>query len=393
MWLRYSCKVDKVKVAFIHNDKKIGTGAHHINELMSSKLRSRRVSVKNFYPKTSLLEPPAHLKGLANILFFYSLLEHKNEVQKYDLVQGTTYSPLPFLAFDIPVISHFGSTTRGFLKATPLAVNMEKELQKIWYSLRAQGVLTEVNVKSRRPMRDIAEIEQYVASKARAVIATSKNVYDELIEEGVDESKIEIIHNAIEDYWFEKGLRPEVGEPHIVFLGRIGRDAFTLKLKGFDRLIHLYTKFQHVPKTAIYMSTHPKIKDWMRDNFNCYQSFVNLRKDLIPNVLNPLRGSILFLPSRYEGFSLSLIEGMSQGLIPVAYPVGVVPEIIRNGENGFIVHSQREAIARVQEILKNEKTREYMSREAHTTSLQFTGERLAEELAGFYKDVLRKESS
>lgn len=382
-----------MKVAFIHNDKKIGTGAHHINELMASKLKSCGVGVKNFYPKTSLLEPPSHLKGLANILFFYSLLEHKNEIQKFDLVQGTTYSPLPFLAFDIPVISHFGSTTRGFLEATPLAVNMEKELQKIWYNLRAQGVLSEVNVKSRRPLRDIAEIEQYVASRAHAVIATSKNVHSELIKAGIDADKIQVIHNAIEDYWFGKGPSSEMGEPHIVFLGRIGRDAFTLKLKGFDRLIHVYSKFQNIPKTAIYMSTHSKLKDWMRDTFKNYQAFVNLRKDLIPNVLNSLRGSILFLPSRYEGFSLSLIEGMSQGLIPVAYPVGVVPEIIRDGENGYIVYSQHEAIARMQEILSNKEAREYMSREAIATSLQFTGARLAEELADFYKQVLHKEWS
>lgn len=377
-----------MKVAFIHNDKKIGTGAHHINELMSSKLKEHGVSVKNFYPKTSLLEAPSHLKGLANILFFYSLLEHKNEVQKYDLVQGTTYSPLPFLAFDIPVISHFGSTTRGFLAATPLAVNMEKELQKIWYNLRAQGVLSEVNVKSRRPMRDIADIEQYVASRAQAVIATSKNVYNELIDDGIDANKIEVIHNAIEDYWFDKGLNPEMDEPHIVFLGRIGRDAFTLKLKGFDRLVHLYSRFRNTPKTAIYMSTHPKLKDWMKENLSQYRSFVNLRKDLIPNVLNPMRGSVLFLPSRYEGFSLSLIEGMSQGLIPVAYPVGVVPEIIKDGENGFIVHSQQEAIARTHEILSNKEAREYMSREAHATALQFSGERLAGELTSFYKRIL-----
>lgn len=374
-----------MKAAFIHNDKKLGTGAHYINELMSIKLKSRGVQVKNFYPRTSLLEAPAHLKGLANILFFYSLLEHKNEVLKYDLVQGTTYSPLPFLAFDIPVISHFGSTTRGFLEATPQASNMEKDMQKIWYTLRAQNVLSELNLKTRRPMRDIAEIEQYVASRARAVIATSKKVYEELVAYGIDANKIQVIHNAIEDYWFEQPLNPVLSEHHLVFLGRVGQDAFTIKLKGLDRLAHLYFKFPNVPKTAIYMSTHSKLQEWMKGAFSKYEACVNLRKDLIPNVLKPLRGSILFLPSRYEGFSLSLVEGMSQGLIPVAYPVGVVPEIIRDGENGFIVHNQREAIARVQEILSNEDARESMSQEAHATSLQFTGDILAERLADFYK--------
>lgn len=377
-----------MRVAFIHNDKRIGTGAHHINGLMSSKLKERSVQVKNFYPKVSLIEPPSHLKGLANILFFYSLLEHKNQVLKYSLVQGTTYSPLPFLAFNIPVVSHFGSTTKGFLDATPLAVNMEKEVQKVWYQLRKEGVLSEVNIRTRRPMRDIAEIEEYVASRANAVIATSEKVKQELIGSGVEEEKIQVLHNAIEDYWFERPLSEILSSPRIVFLGRLGKDAFTLKLKGFDRLVHLYLRFKDTPKTAIYMSTHPKLKDWMKNNFGAYQSFVNMRKDLIPKVLHPLRGSILFLPSRYEGFSLSLIEGMSQGLIPVAYPVGVVPEVIRDGENGYIVHSQREAIARVEEILSNEDARLSMSREAYATAQQFKGDILAEKLGEYYQTVL-----
>jgi glycosyltransferase involved in cell wall biosynthesis len=377
-----------VKVAFIHNEKKIGTGAHYINELMSLKLKEQGVQLKNFYPRTSLIEHPLHLKGLANILFFYSLLEHKNDVLKYNLIQGTTYTPLPFLAFDIPVVSHFGSTTRGFLESTPLAVHMEKDMQKIWYRLRKEGILSEVNVRTRRPMRDIAEIEEYVASKAEAVIATSEKIREELVGSGVEAEKIEVIHNAIEDYWFERPLRAELADPHIVFLGRLGNDAFTLKLKGLDRLIHLYSRFKDVPKTAVYMSTHSKLKDWLKNSFGNYQSFVNMRKDLIPNLLHPLRGSVLFLPSRYEGFSLSLIEGMSQGLIPVAYPVGVVPEIIQDGQNGYIVHSQREAIARVEEILANDEARMFMSEQAHATALNFAGDILAERLAAFYKRIV-----
>jgi len=69
-----------MKLAFIHNDKKLGTGAHYINELMAIKLRGRGVEVKNFYPRTSLIDPPIHLKGFSNILFFYSLLEKKDEI-------------------------------------------------------------------------------------------------------------------------------------------------------------------------------------------------------------------------------------------------------------------------------------------------------------------------
>jgi len=143
-----------MKAAFIHNDKKLGTGAHYINELMAIKLRGKGVGVKNFYPRTSLIDPPVYLKGFSNILFFYSLMEKKDEIMRFNLVQGTTYTPFPFLAFNIPVISHFGSTTRGFLEATPQAKDLLSDTRRLWYRLKKDGILLELNVKSRKSMRE-----------------------------------------------------------------------------------------------------------------------------------------------------------------------------------------------------------------------------------------------
>lgn len=382
-----------MKIAFIHTDKKIGTGAHYINDLISLKLREKGVRIKHFYPRTTLIDSPRHLKGLSNILFFYSLLERKREILQYSLIQGTTYTPLPFLAFPIPVVTHFGSTTRGFLDAVPYAKGMEENTKAIWYGLRNGKIISELNIKTRRSLRDIAEIEQYVASQATAVIAASEKVKQELIMMGVESQKIVVIHNAIEDYWFEQPLAPlSQKQPQLVFLGRIGKDVFTLKLKGVDRLIQLCTAFPKMKKTLIYMTTHKKLKNWMKEHLAYCTTFVNLKKDLIPRVLRPLRGSILFIPSRYEGFSLSLVEGMSQGLIPVVYPVGVAPEIIINGENGFLVNNQNDAIRRVKTILRNAKLRDGLSRCAFETALQFKSDLFANRLYNFYRDLLRKEN-
>jgi len=117
--------------------------------------------------------------------------------------------------------------------------------------------------------------------------------------------------------------------------------------------------------------------------------FVNFKKDLIPNVVDAQAGSILFIPSRYEGFSLSLIEGMSQGLIPVSYPVGVAPEIIVNGENGFIVSSQAEAVSVIENILKDETLRRKLSESAYQTSLKFRSDIIVEELLNLYSRTLK----
>jgi glycosyltransferase involved in cell wall biosynthesis len=377
-----------MKIAFIHNEKKIGTGAHYINDLMSQKLISSNIDTKNFYPKTSLIETPVHLSGIKNILFFYSLLEKRKEILKYDLIQGTTYTALPFLAYPIPVVAHFGSTTRGFLDFTPRASQMENGCRKIWYKLKKDGAIHELNIKTRKPMRDIADIEEYVASKASAVIATSEKVRNELLSMGAKPENIHLIHNAIEDYWFEKVGKKDLSQLKIVFLGRLGNDPFTLKLKGLDRLISLWQKFSMVEKVCLAITTNKTLIEYLKVNIPKLTLEVNIKKDDLPEKLLSLRGSILFISSRYEGFSLSLIEGMSQGLIPIAYSVGVVPEIITNGKNGFIVSSVSEAAERVNEIMNNKKLRESMSDEAIKTSKQFSSEKITKKLIDLYKKVI-----
>jgi len=96
-----------MKIASIHSDKKIGTGAHYINDLITCKLREKDVEVNDFYPQFLLSDAPVHFKGVNNILFFYSLLEKRDEILRHDIIQGTTYTPLAFLRFSKPVVSHF----------------------------------------------------------------------------------------------------------------------------------------------------------------------------------------------------------------------------------------------------------------------------------------------
>jgi len=377
-----------MKVAFIHNEKKIGTGAHYINDLIASKLSSDGVEIKNFYPRASLIDTPAHFGGIRSILFFYSLLERRNEMLKFSIIQGTTFTPLPFLAYPVPIVSHFGSTTRGFLNATPTANNLEASTRKVWFKLKKQGAIKELNVKTRRPLRDIADIEEYVASRAKAVIATSENVKQELLSAGIPANKIHLIHNAIEDYWFDSSDQQFCDQPSLVFLGRLGNDSFTLKLKGLDRLIHFYQRFSNVKKMTFCMTANKPLLAWLKSEIPNHSIFANVQKDKLPALLKPLRGSILFVPSRYEGFSLSLVEGMSQGLVPIIYPVGVAPEIIANGQNGFIVNSQAEAIQRAEQLIADPVLRQQLSIQAVKTARLFSSDNIARKLMTLYNSII-----
>ncbi len=384
----------KLKIAFIHSEKRIHAGLHtgaaQINRLMALALAERGVRVRNFYPRTQLTDAPIHLKGVANVLFFYSLLEHKGEILRNDIIQGTTYTPLPFLTFNVPVVCHFGSTAQGFITSTPRTSDLSPTEREVFKELVRLSVIPEFDLKTMRPMEDIADVETIAATRASACIATSQKVRTELAAMGVSNERIHVIHNALEGYWFDEPRTIERQPPHLVFLGRLGNDVFTLKLKGLSRLVQFYREFPEIPKTTICMTTNSKLKDWLRVSFPKHYMFVNLRKDLIPGALAPLYGGILFLPSRYEGFSLSLVEGMSQGLVPIAFPVGIAPEIIRNGENGFLVSNIEEAVARARELLNNEAARLVMAAAAKQAAEQFKSGRIALEFEALYRRIVHE---
>lgn len=378
-----------MKVAFIHQEQRIKTGANYINGLMSDKLKEMGVDIRHFYPKVRLVDAPNHLKGFNNILFFFSLLEHRNKVLSCDIIQGTTYTPIAFLSFSTPIVSHFGSTTFGFIRSTPRTNFTEAKCRRIWHELKRAGVIRELNIKTRKPLRDVADIEKLVAERATTVIATSEIVKKDLEEIGINKAKIVVVHNAIEDFWFD-GPGNDLSPPELVYLGRMGQDVFTMKLKGLDRLIHVYRAFKHAPKFSIVMTGNKKLGPWLRASIGSHIVNVNLYKPEIKERLRARRGSILIVPSRYEGFCLSMVEGMSQGLIPVAFPVGVAPEIIRNGENGYLVDSIEDMIEKIKFILNNEENRNLLSTGAVKTAGRFRSENMAGKLISVYNNIVAK---
>ncbi len=378
-----------MKVAYIHHEKKMHTGAGHINGLLSRSLTARGVTMRHFYPRTPLLDAPQRLKGLNNILFFHSLLEHKQSILRCNIVQGTTYTPLALLPFPIPVISHFGSTSAGFLKSVPRTEKLKPNLQVIWHELKHAGVIRELNLRTRRPLRDVADIEHYVAERADAVVATSTIVARELLAAGVPKRNVFTIPNAIDSFWF--GRRPPFNpRPSLVYLGRLGHDVFTHKLKGLDRLIATFRAFPRIPKVTIAMTTNLALEHWLRESLPRHAVSTNLLPLSIRRKLRPLRGSVLLVPSRYEGFCLSLIEGMSQGLIPVTYPVGIAPEIIVDGKNGYLVKDVDDVQRVVRRILRSESLRRRLSAAAIDTARKFQPEPVAEELHELYRAVIHR---
>jgi glycosyltransferase involved in cell wall biosynthesis len=60
--------------------------------------------------------------------------------------------------------------------------------------------------------------------------------------------------------------------------------------------------------------------------------------------------ALLYLINFAEPFGLSMIEAMACGTPVIACGRGSVPEIVRHGETGFIVHNSDEAVAALAQV-------------------------------------------
>lgn len=117
----------------------------------------------------------------------------------------------------------------------------------------------------------------------------------------------------------------------------------------------------------------------------CVSSYFNLRKQTCQRILRCHYADIYLNPGRYEGFCLSLVEAMSQGLVPVTFPIGVAPEIIRNGKNGYIIQSMKEMEGRISYLVSRPHLRGKMAEEAIKTAASFHPRKIVEQYTAVYR--------
>lgn len=111
----------------------------------------------------------------------------------------------------------------------------------------------------------------------------------------------------------------------VAFVGRLSQE------KGADRLIELAdsntTQSIHVYGDGPLMSV---LRSAKRENLVLHGSVKNM-DEVWPNI------QLLIMPSRYEGLPLSAIEAMAHHIPVVAFNVGGLDRLIKNGINGWLI--------------------------------------------------------
>lgn len=109
----------------------------------------------------------------------------------------------------------------------------------------------------------------------------------------------------------------------------------------------------------------------------------------VPDAKNLFSGADVFLlPSRTEAFPYAVLEAGLTGVPTIATSVGGVPEIIRDMQNGILVHSEnsKEIAEAIMYLLdRPEKKKEFSEEIKKTVSTFFSLEKMLEETVRLYQ--------
>ena len=218
-----------------------------------------------------------------------------------------------------------------------------------------------------------------------------------VLEESIPDSKITVIHNGIDFARFEQRRRarleqplPDVGEaPILVHVANM-----THPVKRQEDLLEALAILASngSPVHAFFVGDGARRSELeamaARVGVATRAHFLGLRTD-VPAIL--ARATLGVLCSSAEGLSNAVVEGMAAGLPIVATRVGGNPDLISDGERGYLVPPYSpEAIAEaVRRVLADPARARRMGAEARAfVQRELTVQRLCERHDGLYRALL-----
>ena len=206
----------------------------------------------------------------------------------------------------------------------------------------------------------------------------------------IAENKIHVIHLGISQEFFQKAYQPDCQREGVLFVG-----SWQVR-KGSDLLPGI---FQHIstciPAVPLTLAGVQKPEEEVRRAFSAQVASRLTILPVVPHESLPSlmsRHSVFVFPSRCEGFGLVLIEAMARGMVVVTSPVGVAPEVMRSGWNGFVIskHSADAFAEAVVSALRQGERLEPLRENARATAQEFSWERAARTREILYGRVLGK---
>ncbi len=223
-----------------------------------------------------------------------------------------------------------------------------------------------------------------VCRGADGVIVPSNYLADMVKNWGIPEEKIKVIYNGVDFKPLEiskEEARKKVGIAGNIILS-IGR---LVPWKGFKMLIKIMPRLFEINQffRLVLVGDGPEkktlesiVKNMHLEN-KVYLAGKKSKEEL---ALFSAAADIFVLNTAYEGFSHQILEAMAVGMPVITTAVGGNREVIRQGENGFMVKYNDEfnIVEAIKTVWQTEELRTRFIEEGRKTAENFSSEKMIE---------------
>lgn len=221
--------------------------------------------------------------------------------------------------------------------------------------------------------RKMLPLEKIMQNFCHSIVGVSKYDYENLFAEGVRQN-LSVVYNAV--------TRPEDIEYTM-------SDVF----EKYDKTVLAIARLSYPKRHDIFIELSRRMPDygfvWIGNQDtvedipeNCF--FLGS----IPNAGAYCKlADLVCLPSDFEGLPMVILEAMSLGKPIVASNVGGISEVVRNGENGFVVENDVEDfVQKCRMILEDDYLKAIMGDTSRTIyEREFTVDKMVEGYFSVYK--------
>jgi len=228
------------------------------------------------------------------------------------------------------------------------------------------------------------------------VIAVSKGMKDDILKcYTIPEDRIRVIHNGIDpdEYKPTPGndarRRYGIGDDYVLFVGRMSRQ------KG---IVHLLDAVAHLPEDTqvVLCAGAPDTEEIEREVVERAEGKRNvvLIREMVPKdrlIELYTNARVFCCPSVYEPFGIINLEAMACETPVVASAVGGIPEVVVDGETGFLVRpGDPEALAKaINTLLANpELARSFGKAGRRRVEAQFSWDSIARQTRDLYAELV-----
>ncbi len=242
-------------------------------------------------------------------------------------------------------------------------------------------------------LRLYGALDRHLLRSFHRIVAVSAGIRNRLLEDGVREDKIQLIHNGVDMGPFASIERSSPAQSSAGPL-KVGVAARLSPEKGVDvflrgaALVH-----QKMPEAHFLVGGDGPDRAALQaliDELQLGSSATLLgRQEHMPAFYAGL--DLAVLPSRVEGLPMALLEAMASGLPVVATAVGEIPQVLRHGRTGLVVKPEDpSALAEAMiELLSDAPRRLAMGTEARfRVAESFSGDRMTADYLNVYKQAL-----